>query len=160
MGIRFTPEEALKSFMDRIHKTDLCWVWIGARTGSGYGAHKFRGVRAHLAHRESYIRFVGEIPKGKLLMHSCDNPACVNPSHLTVGTYKDNIQDAIKKKRFKPYGFIMGSVRTSCKRGHDLTNDANVDKDRAGMKRCKICRKASWIAWHQRQKEANHAQMP
>ena len=53
------------------------------------------------AHRLSYTIFVGDIPDGMLVLHSCDNPACINPEHLFLGTQSDNIMDALKKKRYK-----------------------------------------------------------
>jgi len=78
---------------------DECWVWIGSSTNaSGHKNFQFGGTN-HLAHRFSYELHKGEIPKGLLVCHSCDNPLCVNPKHLWVGTHKDNMQDMVKKGR-------------------------------------------------------------
>lgn len=75
-----------------------CWVWMNALS-NGYGAFtKDQIVRK--AHRASYECFNGPIPKGLLVRHSCDVRSCINPAHLLVGTNADNIQDAVRRKRF------------------------------------------------------------
>ena len=71
-----------------------CLEWQGCRQPNGYGAS---GTRA--AHRVAYELHKGPIPPGMLIMHSCDNPPCVNPDHLSVGTARDNVLDCINKGR-------------------------------------------------------------
>lgn len=86
--------------MKHIVKTDQdCWEWIGSRNGNGYGLieHKRKTVATH---RASYREFVGPIGNFHVL-HECDNPPCINPAHLTLGTHKENMYDSIKKGRFK-----------------------------------------------------------
>lgn len=90
----------LEKIMSRIEKTPTCWLWIGAHDRRGYGTFHHRD-RTYKAHRVVYTLLVGEIPPGKLLLHSCDNPACVNPEHLTPGTHQDNINDMMKKGRHR-----------------------------------------------------------
>lgn len=73
---------------------DDCWEWTASQNGAGYGFFwSLEERRKVLAHRYSYEFFVGPIPSGGLILHSCDNPACVNPAHLRVGTYKQNVED-------------------------------------------------------------------
>jgi hypothetical protein len=75
-----------------------CWPWVGTTLPSGYGKFNSRG-EWFLAHRRSYELEHGEIPTGLIVRHSCDNPSCVNPRHLLVGTHKDNTQDMIARGR-------------------------------------------------------------
>jgi len=90
-----------KDFWNQTRKTDSCWIWTGSKTGSlGYGRFGFRN-KYYLAHRLSWEFHFGEIPKGMQICHHCDNPLCVNPDHLFMGTQSDNIKDAVKKGRMK-----------------------------------------------------------
>jgi len=74
-----------------------CWIWL---TKSKYGVFYLHGTH-HTAHRASWILFNGPIPDGMLVCHKCDVPGCVNPTHLFLGTPKDNMQDMITKGRNK-----------------------------------------------------------
>jgi predicted XRE-type DNA-binding protein len=73
-----------------------CWIWKAATT-NGYGV--FHAFGESKAHRVSYRYFVGDIPEGMVVCHTCDNPLCVNPTHLFLGTQRDNMQDMISKGR-------------------------------------------------------------
>ena len=84
-----------------------CWVWTGGRNRQGYGRVMIDG-RSWLAHRLAWIVYRGPIPDGLCVCHSCDNPPCVNPDHLWLGTRADNNRDAIAKGRLK---LKMGSER-------------------------------------------------
>jgi hypothetical protein len=77
---------------------DDCWPWMGAQTGDSYGSLWYM-EKQHPAHRISYILFNGNVPEGFVVRHTCDNPSCVNPNHLILGTQSDNIIDALKRGR-------------------------------------------------------------
>ena len=76
-----------------------CIEWTGLNIKHfGYGAVGFKGKQMR-AHRASWLVYKGEIPKGKLVCHKCDNPKCINVEHLFLGTYKENMEDMLAKKR-------------------------------------------------------------
>lgn len=97
-------------FWTRVNKQsgDGCWLWMGARSRAGYG-HIYASDwydeqgRRHIvwvkAHRRSWELENGPIPEGLSMCHHCDNPPCVRPSHLFVGTHKDNSDDCARKNR-------------------------------------------------------------
>ncbi len=93
-----TKRANIETFMSRVEKTNTCWLWTAGKNGDGYGNWSLNGRNIN-AHRASYILFVGEIPNGLHVCHNCDNPSCVNPDHLWLGTYKDNAQDRARKGR-------------------------------------------------------------
>ena len=84
-----------------------CWLWLGglrknsSPTGIDYGAFHLGQNKYVTAHRASFMAHFGEIPVGMHVLHSCDNPQCVNPDHLRVGTAKENKADAVKRGRAK-----------------------------------------------------------
>ena len=83
---------------------DECWVWTAATIG-GYGWFFVHTGVNEYAHRMSYKLYKGAIPEGMCVLHHCDNPSCVNPKHLSLGTQSDNIIDCVRKGRFnKPAG--------------------------------------------------------
>lgn len=96
--------DQMKRFWDKVRKTPECWLWIGAKTGGdrgGYGNFALGG-RNRGAHIIAYTLMYGPIPEGLCVCHSCDNPICVRPTHLSLKTHKGNMDDRDSKGRLNP----------------------------------------------------------
>ena len=98
--MKFCGPERRELFWAQVDKNGPggCWLWKGWLLNSGYGETTIR-CKKITAHRASYIWANGPIPKGKIVLHSCDVPTCVNPEHLSLGTDADNVRDCHAKGR-------------------------------------------------------------
>ena len=88
-----------------------CLEYVGNNDHNGYGRIKANG-RQLGAHRVAYVEFIGDIDAGMVVMHSCDNPACINPNHLSLGTVKQNVHDCINKGRFYYGGRALNAANS------------------------------------------------
>jgi len=85
-------------FWSKVDESGDCWNWLGGKVAMGYGYFYLRHPkRSILAHRLSWFMVRGDIPDGLNVCHHCDNPGCVNPGHLFLGTDFDNQQDRVSK---------------------------------------------------------------
>jgi len=76
-----------------------CWLWTAAHWKNGYGRFAKTTDQSVLAHRMAYQLFCAEIPEGQCVCHKCDNPSCVNPDHLFIGSHQENANDKVLKNR-------------------------------------------------------------
>jgi hypothetical protein len=111
-----------------------CLEWNGWKTATGYGSTYHSGKNT-TTHRLMYRATKGEIPQGMVIMHSCDNPPCICPAHLSLGTHAENMQQSIDRKRH------FESVKTHCDRGHELAGE-NLYICRDKRRHCKTCSRA------------------
>lgn len=124
-----------------VDKLTSCWLWQKSKTNKNpsrsYGVSFIRGQKI-LATHLSWIFAYGKIKKGYYICHKCDNPSCVNPEHLFLGTQSDNMQDCVRKNRVTRRG---QSWKTHCKNGHPFNNKNTYFYPNGKWRKCKICQK-------------------
>lgn len=124
-----------------------CWPWIGHCAPSGHGQF-WIGDRLYGPHRVAY-ELTHDLPVGSLrpdqfVCHACDNPPCVNPAHLWLGTQADNMRDAAVKGRARSN---PRWVDGRCKNGHDVTDPKNVYRVKGTRQRqCRTCNRERMAA--------------
>ena len=119
----------------KIGLSNHCWEWIGAKEKNGYGHIKVNG-KTLKAHRISWELHNNQSANNKCVLHSCDNPSCVNPHHLSLGTFKDNSTQCSYRQRFNHHGEHNGNSKLTME-------DVILIRAfyRQGIKRKLICQK-------------------
>lgn len=159
-------------FFEKVHQIPFhtCWEWVGGIGESGHGVFYNGNNKFINAHRFSYLLHIGEINEGKVIMHTCDNRRCVNPTHLVQGTQRENLIDCTKKGRhpfikkilsleeiagkkiIKNYYRKTRKNRDACVRGHDNTKQQQVYTRKNGWFECKECIKIYKKKFHLKRK--------
>src|ERR1700744_692885 len=106
-----TLQQRFFSYVAPAVTSNGCWEWVGAKDLKGYGTLMIRDPHKRLAkaHRLSWELHEGAIPAKMCVLHKCDNPSCVNPRHLFIGTQRDNQRDKVEKNR-QAKGIVHGRV--------------------------------------------------
>lgn len=97
-------EKTIARFWSKVDKSGDCWIWTACQKDTGYGQFRVNG-HTRMVHQLSWELHKGPVPRGLCVLHDCpagDNPACVNPAHLWLGTQADNMRDMDAKKRRVP----------------------------------------------------------
>lgn len=130
----------VERFWARVDKSEECWVWTSTKNSQGYGMVIVQSpgdpsIPLHIrAHRLSYLLHFGPPPDRLMVLHRCDNPPCVRPDHLFLGTAADNARDMASKGR------AGAQQRTHCPHGHPYDEENTYIVPRTGHRQCRICR--------------------
>ena len=117
-----------------------CWIWDGGRTSKNYGSFCYYTKKPAIgAHVSSYLFHKGEIPDGQIVRHKCNNPPCVNPEHLILGSHSDNMKDMFESDRHS----WANRERTHCRRGHEFSVVGVKVSTKANGKSFRTCRECS-----------------
>lgn len=133
-----TPE-TFWTYVDRSNGEGVCWLWIGATNGTGYGSVRFHD-RTHKAHRVAWELANGRAPASDLhICHRCANRLCCNPAHLYEGTATRNNRDIVE------HGHAWWQTATHCRNGHEWTPENTIYGHFTGRpwtRRCRQCNEA------------------
>lgn len=138
-------------FWAKVEKTDGCWLWTAALSTTGYGRIGV-GKKMAYTHRLSWEMHNGPIPPGMHICHHCDNPKCVRPDHLFLGTRTDNMRDMWRKGR----GWSPWAARaewTHCPKGHPYPEKKAAN----GWRYCTTCHKERTRERQQRKRHNEEA---
>ena len=135
-----TIEQRFLSKFSKGEKNE-CWEWKSTLFVAGYGKLRYGKKIQKLAHRFSYEYFVGPIPTGLVIDHTCENRKCVNPEHLEPTTIVDNIQRTYNRGKPRPTFLRIGG--TCRKMIHKIESEADIRRYPYGDNYCRKCRDRS-----------------
>lgn len=140
--------QSIKIFFSKTSFVDNgCVEWVGSKNKKGYGLFNYNS-KYEYAHRFSYRKANGltKIPDKMYVCHSCDNPSCINPDHLWLGTHADNMKDCVKKGRHH------NKTLRNCPKGHPYSG-GNLYIRPNGVRECRECSRESYRKWYYKNKE-------
>ena len=132
-------------FFNHVKKTSSCWLWSAYKDKNGYGRIKVNGV-SRCAHVVSWA-IKNKREPDNCILHSCDNPSCVNPDHLRDGTHRENTQDSVNRKRH------FEAAKTRCNKGHLFSPENTISYN--GARKCRTCNNDRCIARYHARKKGN-----
>ena len=134
---KYNKLNVMRFIFDNTKLSDCgCVTWCGYKDRNGYGSFKIDRKNV-FAHRISYMlaNNLTNLSKDEYVCHSCDNPSCVNPEHLWVGSHADNMADMVSKGRAD----CPQRHQTHCKRGHEFTEENTYIQPSNGKRSCREC---------------------
>lgn len=137
-------------FWAKVRKGPGCWEWTARRDPSGYGRFAFRG-RNSMAYRTSWTLNCGEIPPGRMVLHTCNNRACVRPDHLYLGDQSDNMRDSMEAGT---HTALYRKLSTFCRHGHPYTEQNTILIPRG--RSCRACRREAYRRYHKAHPHLSH----
>lgn len=117
--------KAFSNFVELVALPDQCWQWLGGTSDFGHGRMKIAGTLVS-PHRYIYEMFVGSLADSDKVLHTCDNPSCVNPLHLYKGNNSDNMKDCAARGRLgvqRDPSFTQGENRPTAKLNDDAVRE-------------------------------------
>lgn len=127
----------IEQMLARTRAVGECREWTGDRDRSGYGRLDVNKKRQRASRVAWSLANGAQIPDGMLVCHKCDNPPCINPAHLFIGTQSDNIKDAAAKRRLQQFN---RPPATHCRMGHEFSPENTIPRNEGKRKRrCRIC---------------------
>ena len=145
-----THEDHFWSKVD-IRSSLECWPWKGTLLIKGYGVLCYKQKRMMAAHLSLLFNHSLTVPEGMFVCHTCDNPICVNPSHLFIGNNSDNMRDAVSKGRH------FQIKKTHCPKGHEYSIDNTYHGVNKKGRNCRKCHTIAATEYNQRVRERRNS---